>query len=117
MVPGTLFDCLFSNPDPVKCPLGQQGFGPVPNAPGIARNAFRGANYFDVDATLSKSFGLPPMKVLGEGARLEFRANFYNLFNKLNLTNPQTDIMNTHFGEAQAALGARVIEMQARFSF
>jgi hypothetical protein len=117
MVPGTLFDCLFPNPDPVKCPLGQQGFGPVPNAPGIARNAFRGANYFDVDATLSKSFGLPPMKVLGEGARLEFRANFYNLFNKLNLTNPQTDIINTHFGEAQAALGARVIEMQARFSF
>jgi hypothetical protein len=57
------------------------------------------------------------MKVLGEGARLEFRANFYNLFNKLNLTNPQTDIMNTHFGEAQAALGARVVEMQARFSF
>jgi hypothetical protein len=70
-----------------------------------------------VDATLSKSFGLPPMKVLGEGARLEFRANFYNLFNKLNLTNPQTDIMNANFGEVQAALGARVIEMQARFSF
>jgi hypothetical protein len=117
VVPGTLFDCLFPNPDPVKCPAGQQGFGPVPTAPGIARNSFRGASYFDVDATLSKSFGLPPMKVLGEGARLEFRANFYNLFNKLNLTNPQTDIMNSHFGEAQGALGARVIEMQARFSF
>jgi len=117
VVPGTLFDCLFPNPDPVKCPLGQQGFGPLPTAPGIARNSFRGASYFDVDATLSKSFGLPPMKVLGEGARLEFRANFYNLFNKLNLTNPQTDIMNSHFGEAQGVLGARVIEMQARFSF
>jgi len=57
------------------------------------------------------------MKVLGEGARLEFRANFYNLFNKLNLANPQTDIMNAHFGEAQNALGSRTIEMQARFSF
>ena len=57
------------------------------------------------------------MRVLGENAKLEIRANFYNLFNKLNLTNIQTDINNTHFGEAQNALGSRVIEMQARFSF
>jgi hypothetical protein len=117
MVPGTLFDCLFPNPDPVTCPSGQQGFGPLPTRPGVARNAFRGPSYFDVDATLSKSFGLPTMPVLGEGAKLEFRANFYNLFNKLNLTNPQTDIINNHFGEAQNALGARVIEMQVRFNF
>jgi len=116
-VPGTLFDCLFPAPDPVKCPSGQQGFGPLPTAPGIARNSFRGPGYFGLDATLSKSFGLPTMKVLGEGAKLEFRANFYNLFNKLNLTNPQTDIMNAHIGEAQNALGSRVIEMQARFNF
>lgn len=117
IVAGTLFQCLFPNPPAGDCPSGQQGFGPVPTAPGIARNSFRGPGYFGVDATLSKSFGLPPMKVLGEGARLEFRANFYNIFNKLNLTSLQTDIMNSHFGESQGALGARVIEMQARFSF
>jgi len=117
MVPGTLFTCLFPNPSAADCPSGQQGFGPLPTPPGIARNSFRGPSYFDVDATLSKSFGLPSMKVLGEGAKLEIRANFYNLFNKLNLTNPQTDIMNSHFGEVQAALGARTIEMQARFNF
>jgi hypothetical protein len=70
-----------------------------------------------VDANLSKSFGLPRMRVLGEGAKLEFRANFYNLFNKLNLANIQPDIFNSHFGQAQNALGSRVIEMQARFSF
>ena len=117
VVPGTLFTCLFANPDPVACPSGQQGFGPLPSAPGIQRNSYRGAGYFDVDATLSKSFGLPSMKVLGEGARLEFRMNFYNLFNKLNLWNPQPDILSGHLGEAQSALGARVIEMQARFNF
>ena len=114
---GTLFACLFPNPPVAQCPTGQLGFGPLPTAPGIARNSFTGPGYFDVDATLSKSFGLPAMKILGEGAKIEFRANFYNLFNKLNLFNPQTDIMNAHFGEAQNALGARVIEMQARFSF
>jgi len=114
---GVLFDCLFANPDPVKCPTGQVALGPIPTAPGIARNSFSGPSYFDVDATLSKSFGLPSMKVIGENGRIEFRANFYNLFNKLNLFNPQNNILDPHFGEAQNALGSRTIELQARFSF
>ena len=117
VVPGTLFTCLFPNPDPTVCPSGQQPFGPLPTAPGIQRNSYRGPGYFDVDATLSKSFGLPSNKILGEGAKLEFRMNFYNLFNKLNLWNPQPDILSGHLGEAQSALGSRVIEMQARFNF
>jgi hypothetical protein len=113
---GTLFTCLFPNPPISTCPSGQQAFGGLPSTP-IARNLFTGPGYFDVDATLSKSFGLPSMKIIGENAKLEFRVNFYNLFNKLNLTNIQTDIFNSHFGEAQNALGSRTIEMQARFSF
>jgi hypothetical protein len=91
--------------------------GPIPGPPGIERNAFTGPRYFDIDATLSKAFGFPNMKVLGEGAKLEFRANFFNLFNKLNLFNVQGDLNNSHFGQPQTALGARTIEMQARFSF
>ncbi len=114
---GTLFPCLFPNPPVALCPAGQQAFGPLPTFPGVARNSFTGPGYFDVDATLSKAFGLPKLRVIGENAKLEFRANFYNLFNKLNLYNPQTDILNGHFGEAQNALGARVIEIQGRFSF
>jgi hypothetical protein len=114
---GSFFECLFSNPDPGICPAGQQGYGPLPSAPGLARNTFHGPGYFDIDATLGKSFGLPNMKVIGENGRIEFRANFFNLFNKLNLYNPQTDILNAHLGEAQNVLGSRVIEMQARFSF
>jgi hypothetical protein len=112
-----LFDCLFPNPDPTKCPSGQQGFGPLPTIPGIHRGIFTGPGYFDVDATLSKSFGLPTFKIIGENAKIEFRANFYNLFNKLNLYNPQNNILDQHFGEAQNALGSRTIELQARFSF
>jgi len=126
--PGTLFPCLFPNPPAALCPGGQQGFGAIPSAPGIARNSFTGPGYFDIDATLGKSFGLPTMKVLGEGAKFEIRANFYNLFNKLNMQGQsdgpfpwsagiQSDITSAHFGESNHALGARVIEMQARFSF
>ena len=118
VVPGPLFACLFPNPPAATCPTGQVSTGPIPPA-GISRNLFRGPGYFDVDATLSKAFGLPTMKVLGEGAKIEARANFYNLFNKLNLDGQtiQTDVLNAHFGEVASALGSRTIELQARFSF
>jgi len=107
----------------------------LPPAPGVERNMFRGPRYHDFDFTLGKDFGLPSMKFLGENAKLAIRANFYNLFNTLNLsplgsqqflgnitldatTNTITSFTpNTGFGQAQGALGARVVEFQARFSF
>ncbi len=127
--PGTLFECLFVTAPTANCPAtptsptGRQGFGGLPSVPGIARNSFTGPGYLDLDAQLSKSFGLPNMKLIGENGRVEIRANFYNLFNKVNLNGTcqwngiQCDIRQAHFGESQSALGARVIEMQARFSF
>jgi len=122
---GVLFPCLFPNPPASLCPSGQQPLGPIPALPGVVRNSFRGPGYFDIDATLSKSFGLPSTKLIGKNGKIEFRMNFYNLFNKLNLNgNPtqfsggiQADPNNAHFGESETALGARVIEIQARFSF
>lgn len=129
LTPGTLFECLFVTAPTANCPAtpnsptGRQGFGGLPSVPGIARNSFYGPGYFDIDAQLSKSFGLPNMKLIGENGKIEIRANFYNLFNKVNLNGTcgwngiQCDILAPHFGESQTSLGARVIEMQARFSF
>jgi hypothetical protein len=57
------------------------------------------------------------MPILGEGAKLEFRVNAYNLFNSLNLTSIDTNITDPQFGMATAALGGRTVEMQARFNF
>jgi hypothetical protein len=91
--------------------------GPIPQAPGVARNSFRGPHYFNIDATVNKAFGLPGVKGLGSTPRVEIRAAAYNLFNKVNLKNIQNDILNEHFGEAQEGLGGRVVELQARFSF
>ena len=87
--------------------------------PGIGRNTFLGPNYRDVDMNLAKSFGLPKMPVLGENARFEFKANFLNIFNMLNIdpTTISTNIANPGLGQATAALGSRVIDFQARFSF
>ncbi|MGA2535663.1 MAG: TonB-dependent receptor [Terracidiphilus sp.] len=101
-----------------------------PPVPGISRNSLNGPGYNDVDASLSKGFGLPSMHFLGENAKLEVRVDTYNLFNKLNLNtstidntlgsvNPDGTIqsVNTDFGVARSALGSRTIQLQARFSF
>jgi len=94
----------------------------APQAPGIERNSQRGPRYKNVDATLSKAFGLPRMPILGENAQFEFRANFYNLFNNLNLdpsigSSIHNNVTDSLFGEATNALAGRTIELQARFSF
>ena len=86
--------------------------------PGIGRNSFRGPRYFAVDLSLAKRTGMPSF--LGEGAFLEFKANFFNAFNNLNLApfgffSPNID--NPDFGRARNALAGRVVELQARFSF
>ena len=104
-----------------------------PQIPGIARNSFNGPRYEDIDSTITKSFGLPRVPGLGENARIELRADAFNLFNNLNfnvssithnIASASTDaqgnaiqISNPNFGQAQSALGSRTIDLQARFSF
>jgi hypothetical protein len=87
--------------------------------PGIDRNVFPGPGYRDVDFTFGKAFGLPKMPVLGENAKFEVKANMLNAFNLLNI-NPSTvnaNIGASGLGQATGALGARVVDFQARFSF
>jgi hypothetical protein len=113
--------------DPVLAPFPATGAVPLP---GIQRNSLTAPGYNDLDASLTKGFGFPKMRVLGEGARLEFRADGYNIFNRTNINagsinnvigtaNPNGTITNpqTNFGTATGALGARVVQLQARFSF
>jgi hypothetical protein len=82
------------------------------------RNIFTGPGYTSVDMTLGKDFALPR-----EGSKLAIRANFFNIFNMLNLSplipaQAPTDIINTgQFGHAPDGLAGRVIEFQARLSF
>jgi hypothetical protein len=101
--------------------------GPLP---GIQRNSLNGPDYNDADASLTKAFGLPNNKILGENANLSFRVDTYNLFNKTNIdtsdmdttigsVNPNGTIgsVNSDFGVAGGALGGRTVQLQARFSF
>lgn len=87
--------------------------------PGIARNSFTGPKYEDLDATVTKSFGLPRIPFFGERSGLEFRADTFNLFNQtnLNVSRISNDISNQNFGIISEALGSRTVQLQARFSF
>ncbi|HZC43916.1 MAG TPA: hypothetical protein VE195_07060, partial [Acidobacteriaceae bacterium] len=105
---------------------------PAPT-PGIHRNSLNGPGYKDLDASLTKAFGLPKMPVLGDAARFEIRADAYNLFNTTNINTAGMDdtigsaapdgtitSINAHFGlpgNGNAALGSRTVQLQARFSF
>lgn len=91
----------------------------LPPLPGLDRNAFVGPHYRDVDASLAKGFGIPANHILGESARLEIRADVFNLFNILNLNGQSvaSNITSTNFGQDTTPLGARTITFQARFSF
>ncbi len=97
--------------------------------PGIQRNSLTAPGYNDLDGTLSKAFGIPKMPILGENAKLEVRADAYNLFNKTNISASSIDQTvgavaldgtvspNNDFGVAGAALASRTVQLQARFSF
>ena len=90
--------------------------------PGLGRNSFRGPRFFSVDLSLVKQTRLPKFVSLGEEAKLDFRANLFNAFNKLNLrqfgfAESGTVVEDNRFGRSGGALAGRVIEFQARLSF
>lgn len=100
--------------------------GAIPQRPGIRRNSIVGPGYKDVDATVSKTFGVPKLR---EGSGITIRADAFNVFNNLNFVpggaihindnsgGVANDISLTNFGQATKALGARTITLQARFNF
>jgi hypothetical protein len=99
---------------------GPRYFPVTAGPPGIGRNSFRGPRYFSVDMSVIKNTGLPGF--LGEQANLELRANFFNIFNQLNLQpirffDDGSIITNPNFGRSTRGLSGRVVELQARFRF
>jgi hypothetical protein len=61
----------------------------------LGRGAFAGPGFWNYDFALLRSF------TLREGSlRIQFRAEFYNLFNHANLSVPVTDISASNFGQA-----------------
>ena len=90
-------------------PLGQLGT--------LGRNTFIGPGYINTDFSALKKTHIPWF-IGAEGAQLEFRAEFFNVFNNVNLTTVDSDIATgSSFGLAFASFPARDIQFGLRIEF
>jgi Carboxypeptidase regulatory-like domain/TonB dependent receptor len=87
--------------------LGQEG--------NLGRNVFRGPGLAQVDLSLLKNFPLP--RFVREGARLQFRAEAYNLLNRVNLNTFDTDLSSGTFGFATSTFTPRSLQLAVRIEF
>jgi hypothetical protein len=81
----------------------------------LGRNTFEGPGYANTDFTLARHFGLGWFS--GDKADIEFRAEAFNLFNRVNYSAMSTDLASATFGTATATYGARDFQFGARLSF
>jgi hypothetical protein len=79
----------------------------------LGRNVARTNSIFNLDFGAHKDFLLP-----GEGKRVEFRAEFFNLFNQTNLGAPQGNVLANNFGTITSLSSpARQIQFALKYIF
>jgi hypothetical protein len=98
---------LFPASDFPAPPLGEEG--------NVGRGTVRGPGFAQVDFSLLKNFKTPWF--WGEGAKFQFRAEFYNVFNRVNLNNFDGDIASGTFATATGVFTPRSIQLGARLEF
>jgi Carboxypeptidase regulatory-like domain len=82
------------------------GTGPNSGVFGIlGRNTFRGPAYYDFDFALIKTTPIGSRQSGSERADLQFRAEFFNLFNIVNMGLPANIIAGTGFGMISKTAG------------
>ena len=84
----------------------------------LGRNTFFGPDFKQIDVSVLKDFKI------GEKAKLEYRAEFFNIFNCPNFAQPNTTFNTPNFGKVFSTFGAtlgigtsRQIQMALRLSF
>jgi hypothetical protein len=92
----------------------------------VPRNFLRGPGYFNTDIALSKTTAIT------ERVKLEIRADFFNIFNRVNFTNPGvtnngdgtfsggavgTNINSDQFGQITSTYDPRIIQLAAKIRF
>jgi Carboxypeptidase regulatory-like domain/TonB dependent receptor-like, beta-barrel len=80
----------------------------------LGRNILRGPNEKNVDFSVLRRF---PVKWV-ERSSVEFRAEFFNVFNFVNFDNPVTNIQAGTFGQIQnTSTSARIIQFALKYNF
>lgn len=99
--------------------LNRSAFALVPNGPAVApirpgnvgNGAIRAPGLVNLDLSLGKSFRLT------ERARIQVRADMFNALNHTNLNGLRNSLNDPFFGQMLGTAGARVIQLNSRFSF
>jgi hypothetical protein len=82
----------------------------------LERNTFPSPGFANTDFILMKKTKIPWF--FGkEGANLHFRAEFFNLFNRVNLDRPVGDTNSPDFGRSTRAFGARNAQFGLKIEF
>lgn len=78
----------------------------------LGRNILRGPKQIDTDLSIMKNIPVT------ESQRVEFRAEFFNLFNNVNWANPVNIQSSANFGQiAATSTGPRVIQFALKYEF
>jgi hypothetical protein len=108
-VPGFVVTSTVTDPNGVVIETRQNLLG------NVGRNTIRGGKYFNTDFGVLRTFALP---FLGENRNLQFRAEFFNVFNNVNFTRPVQNLSSPAFGRyASNATLPRVIQFGFKFNF
>ncbi|MBI4874187.1 MAG: TonB-dependent receptor [Acidobacteria bacterium] len=97
----------YFNKDNVQLPVNP--LFPFGNA---GRNIARGYAFYQADMGLHKDF-----PVWREGRRIEFRSEFFNLFNRTNFASPNSSRSSSGFGTIRGTSPARMIQFALKFVF
>ncbi len=75
------------------------------------KNILRGPRYFNTDTGLIKNFALL------EGTSLQFRAEFFNMFNNVNFSQPQNYLGTASTGQITSASDPRILQLALKLAF
>lgn len=89
----------------------------VANAAGTfgntGRDAYSGPGYEDFDFSLARTFKIP----FGDLQALQFRAESFNLLNRVNFLNPNASVASSSFGTISSANDPRILQFALKYSF
>jgi hypothetical protein len=78
----------------------------------LGRNIIRGPKQINTDFSIMKNISIT------EAQKVEFRAEFFNLFNNVNWNNPVNVVSSLNFGQiASTTTGPRVIQFALKYNF
>jgi hypothetical protein len=80
----------------------------------LGRNTYEGPGFANNDFSIFKDFRLP---TINEQSRLQFRFEFFNVFNRVNFYNPEPRINNSQFGRPSQTFDARQIQLGLKYIF